>query len=156
VLPGAKAAYGLVVPRVHHQVKSAEPFDGCDLPVANRACGGEQGLVVQCQWLARGIPQLQVRTAVGAGVWLRVKPSIGRILVFLPAPLAHRNCFIVVFGRSYGMRSRMLKRGPQLVQFVKGYKCRRSDGSKTSFRQSGHVARSGEFPRSSRRPFRFP
>lgn len=37
----------------------------------------------------------------------------------------------------------MLKRGPQWVQLVKGYRKRRSAGSKSSCRQSGHVARSG-------------
>jgi hypothetical protein len=31
------------------------------------------------------------------------------------------KCFIVVCGRSYGNASMMLKRGPQFVQFVKGY-----------------------------------
>ena len=37
----------------------------------------------------------------------------------------------------------MVKRGPQLVQFVNGYRYRRLAGSKISARQSAHVGRSG-------------
>ncbi len=37
----------------------------------------------------------------------------------------------------------MVKRGPQLVQFVNAYSKRRFAGSRSSRKQSGHVATSG-------------
>jgi hypothetical protein len=55
-----------------------------------------------------------------------------------------RKCAIVVFVRSYGMLVEIENRGPQLVQLMNAYRNRRSAGFRSSDRQSGHVARSGE------------
>ncbi len=45
--------------------------------------------------------------------------------------------------RSYGSDETIVKRGPQFVQFVNGYRYRRSAGSESSARHSGQVAMSG-------------
>ncbi len=51
---------------------------------------------------------------------------------------------MVVWARSYGSPVTMVKRGPQCVQVMKGWRWRRSAGSASSVRQSGQVATSGE------------
>ena len=50
---------------------------------------------------------------------------------------------MVVFSRSYGKRSMMVKRGPQLVQVMKKYSYRGSFGSRSSCRHSSQMAMSG-------------
>ena len=50
---------------------------------------------------------------------------------------------MVVSGRSYGMSSMIVNRGPQLVQLVKAYPCRRFPGVRMSLTHSVQVAASG-------------
>jgi len=65
-----------------------------------------------------------------------------------PYSLAHSShsakSAMVVLTRSYGTSVTMVNRGPQFVQFVKAYRCRRPAGSRSSARHSGQVAVSGE------------
>jgi hypothetical protein len=63
---------------------------------------------------------------------------------------------MVVSGRSYGAPCAMVKRGPQLVQLVNGYRYLLSLVSNSSRSQSAQVARSGgmETRRSSAEPLR--
>src|SRR4030042_1582911 len=49
-----------------------------------------------------------------------------------------------VLGRSYGISSIMVYRGPQFVQLIKGYRYRKSLGEKSSFKQSSQMDMSGE------------
>src|SRR5512135_2694825 len=51
---------------------------------------------------------------------------------------------MVVLGRSYGMSLIMVKRGPQCVQLINGYRYRLSLGLKSSRSQSGQMAISAE------------
>ncbi len=50
---------------------------------------------------------------------------------------------MVVATRSYGITVAMVKRGPQWVQVMNGWRWRRSPGSASSLRQSAQVAVSG-------------
>ena len=51
---------------------------------------------------------------------------------------------MLVFARSYGTRSMIENRGPQLVQLMKGYRHRRSPGVNSSRLQSSQMTISGE------------
>jgi hypothetical protein len=63
-------------------VKSPETFHGHDLALAYGSRCREDRVVPFLEFASLGIPQLQVRTAGGAGIWLRVKPPIRRCFIF--------------------------------------------------------------------------
>jgi len=70
--------------------------------------------------------------------------SVQRVFILARAGFTHLEARMVVLGRSYGISEMMVKRGPQFVQLVNGYRKRRSLGSKSSRLQSVQVTMSGE------------
>ena len=108
------------IPRIHHQLKSAQSFEGNDLASANRRDSLLQGFMCLADGFSSLVPQRDLRAAFGTGVWLRVKTAISWIVVFRLAFQTHREPLHRSVARSYGNASMMLKRGPQLVQFVNG------------------------------------
>ncbi len=98
---------GLVVARIHHQMKSAQPLDRHNFSFTNRG-GGRQKCVVAALGRVRPIsrfgkvggvlpnaatPQFQMRSADGAGVGLRVKAAVARVVVFGLALRTHCERF---------------------------------------------------------------
>ena len=106
------------------EVKAAEPLDRDDLrrPISAAAAAAIGSLVGR-----RAAPsrrnQLEPRTADRAGIGLRVEAPIARRPRTRAGTSGHiRNAAIVVGGRSYGTSRAIVKRGPQFVQFVNGYR----------------------------------
>ena len=107
LLAFAQTAHGLVIPRIHHQMKPAQSLDRDDFPFTNRFGGGKQGVVIarrrkggtgfqpvtDRQDACPTFPQFEMRAASGARIRLGVEAAVARVVVFGPALRAHRERF---------------------------------------------------------------
>ena len=73
------------------EVEPADSLDGHDPPVAQRGGGPRERLGVRRHGDPGGVRERQRRPAGGAGVRLRVKASVARIVVLRAAALAHHE-----------------------------------------------------------------
>ena len=100
----------------------------------------------RCPWRSGSPGRRKVRTGPQSGqatVWAWNRRLAGS--AYSAAHAEHNgSSAIVVIGRSYGRSTTTVKRGPQLVQLMKGCRYRRSAGSASSARQASQVAMSGE------------
>ena len=89
MLSFAQEPDGLVVARIHHQMKPAQSFDGDDFSFTNGFSGGEQSIVAARYgfWLCRRdacatLPKFQPRAADRTRIRLRVEAAVARVVVF--------------------------------------------------------------------------
>ena len=105
VLSFAQKLNCVVVPRIHHQVKSTQPLDRDGSSFTNRIGGGEQDAVI-ARWRKGGtgfqpvtdrqdacptFPQFQPRAANRARVRLGMEAAVVWFVVFGPALWTHRE-----------------------------------------------------------------
>ena len=81
----------LVVASIYDQVKTPQAFHGHNLPLPYPLCCQQQGFVVSSRDKPERLPQGEMWTTGRAGIGLRVKTSIQRILVFTLAGGAHHK-----------------------------------------------------------------
>ena len=103
-------------------MEAAETLHGDDEPVGQRPCGARDG-VAGCRLLDRSpgpVGQTRRGPARRTGIGLGVKATVGRI-VYSASQRGHiANPAMVVSRRSYGTPWKIVKRGPQFVQFTNG------------------------------------
>jgi len=107
--------------RAHHQVEAAESLHGNDPATMDGPRRLQAARRDPQKWPTVWAPQLEVGAAGGAGVRLGVERAVSWDPRTPPARLAHDEPGHG--GVSTGRRERswmIEKRGPQLVQFVKG------------------------------------
>ncbi len=104
---------------VASQVVSAKPFHRQYRTPAQVSLRRQHGLVSAADALVTTlIPDLWSALRTGDG--LGMVATIGRVVVLGSAPAHMVKARMVVVGRSYGSLRVMVKRGPQLVQLMKG------------------------------------
>ena len=90
MLEPAQPADSFLAARVHDEVKSADALDGDDPTRSDRLHGVGDCGVVRAQ-VPECIPKLYVRPTHRTRIRLRVKPAVGRIVVFGSALFAHHK-----------------------------------------------------------------
>ncbi len=78
---------------VHDQVESTETLDGYDPACADHSCGLEQRRVPETDLQPGGVPQLEGRAAVRAGVRLSVEAPVPWVPILTTALRAHLKTF---------------------------------------------------------------
>ena len=122
MLPAPKLHDCGFISSIRNELKTAQALQAENASRANDILRLPKSLVAASENASVGVPELKLRSAVRTGVRLRVKPAVGRIMVFAIALVTHHELPHHVLGRSYGRASMIEKRGPQFVQLVNAYR----------------------------------
>src|SRR5262249_15013246 len=84
---------GFLIPRVHHEVKSPDPFDGETLSLTQGIGGQRKSSFFDLHNRPVRIPDFQMRSALGTSIRLSMESTVSGILIFRSAAVTHVESF---------------------------------------------------------------